>query len=626
MQGRYHDTRIAAASHNLTICVLAAAAIMEPVFETPLASAEQYRERIALRTTQAAASQRQHVLLGYARLALVIAGIALAWESFHQRAISRWWVLLPVVAFVAVARAHNAVLTKRAAAQRSIVYFEDGLARIENRFGELHHREPHVDASTSLFADDLDIFTRGGLFDLLCTARTSTGEEALAAALLHPAPATAIPTRQHAIAELATLFALREELASSDGPRVAKIHRKALVRWGHAADWGVPRWIPWLAPLLVAATLAAFLWYLLRDAGTLLATAVIVNASITFALLKRTQAQFHGAERASRSLQLASSLIACLEHQSFKSGLLIELQQRFATRGYVASNALARLALLTRLIEHRGNYIIRILDAPLMYSVQLAAAVQRWRRAHGPALGEWLDALAEFEALVSLATYSFEHPDDPFPEVVDGSPQFEAEQLGHPLIATDICVRNSVTLNDEARLLLISGSNMSGKSTLLRAVGINVVLAMAGAPVRAQRLRLTPMRIGASIRVHDSLQQGRSRFYAEVLRLRDILALSENSASVLFLLDELFGGTNSSDRLAGAEGVARALLANGAIGMISTHDLALTEIGVNDLALRNVHFEDRIEDGKMIFDFTLRGGVVSRRNGLELMRIVGLKV
>ena len=134
------------------------------------------------------------------------------------------------------------------------------------------------------------------------------------------------------------------------------------------------------------------------------------------------------------------------------------------------------------------------------------------------------------------------------------------------------------------------------------------------------------MQIGASIQVHDSLQQGRSRFYAEVLRLRDIVVLSENSAAVLFLLDELFGGTNSSDRLAGAEGVARALIANGAIGMISTHDLALTEIGGNDLPLRNVHFEDHIEDGKMIFDFTLREGVVSRRNGLELMRIVGLKV
>lgn len=627
MQGRYHDTRMPAQNRKpRSKRARAATDIMEAVPDKPLAPAEEYRERIALRSAEAAVAQRQHVLLGYARLALVIGGIALAWMSFHERALSGWWVLAPCIAFVAVARAHTAVLSKRAAAQRSVAYFEEGLARIEDRFGDLHHREPHIDASASLFADDLDLFRKGGLFDLLCTARTSVGEEALAASLLHPAEAANLVARQEAVAELRALFALREALANSDGPRVAKIHRNALVSWGHASGRTVPRWMRWLAPPLVAATLAAFAWYLLSDSGTLLAVAVIVDASITFALLKHTQAQFHGAERASRSLQLASTLMASLEHQPFRSTLLIELQQQFAAGGHTASGALARLAMLTRLIEHRGNYIIRILDAPLMYSVQLAGAVQAWRQAHGLALGQWLHALAEFEALLSLATYSYEHPADPFPEIVDGAPQFEAAQLGHPLISAKTCVRNDLTVGVDARLLLVSGSNMSGKSTLLRAVGINTVLAMAGAPVRAHSLRLTPMQIGASIQVHDSLQQGRSRFYAEVLRLRDIVALSKSEAPVLFLLDELFGGTNSSDRLAGAEGIARALIANGAIGMISTHDLALTEIGADSLPLRNVHFEDRIEDGKMIFDFRLREGVVSRRNGLELMRIVGLKV
>jgi DNA mismatch repair ATPase MutS len=195
------------------------------------------------------------------------------------------------------------------------------------------------------------------------------------------------------------------------------------------------------------------------------------------------------------------------------------------------------------------------------------------------------------------------------------------------LIAAANCVRNDVALAGETRLLLVSGSNMSGKSTLMRAVGINAVLAMAGTPVRATRMRMTPMHVGASIQVNDSLQEGRSRFYAEILRLRAICALAEEQPPVLFLLDELLGGTNSSDRLTGAEGIARALMASGAIGLISTHDLALTGIGAEGgQSLRNVHFEDHIENGQMRFDFKLREGAVTTKNGIALMRMIGLKV
>jgi hypothetical protein len=507
-----------------------------------------------------------------------------------------------------------------------MAFFERGLARIGDRFGELPFRGARVDTAASLYAEDLDLFCRGGLFDLLCTARTSLGEDMLSSWLLHPAGPETITARQAAIVELRALFDLREELANCEGPEVAAVDAGALADWARSTNGGLPGWLRWIAPVLVVATAAAFVRYLLAGSATLLVVAVLIDATITFALQRRTRALFAGAERASRSLTLTAALIERFERATFQAAPLKDLQSAFTVDAGTASQALARLAFLTQMIEHRANYIIRILDAPLLYSVQLAGAVQAWRRSHGPALAEWLRVLAELEALVSLATYSYEHPEDPFPQILSGPSSFEAQQLGHPLIAAAACVRNDVALGGDARLLLVSGSNMSGKSTLLRAVGVNTVLAMAGAPVRAARLRLTPMRVGASIQVHDSLQQGRSRFYAEVLRLRDIVALSDGAAPVLFLLDELFGGTNSSDRLAGAEGIARALISNRAIGMISTHDLALTAIGADALPLRNVHFEDRIEDGQMIFDFKLRDGVVQTRNGLELMRIVGLKV
>ncbi|MFY9977599.1 MAG: mismatch repair protein, partial [Candidatus Sulfotelmatobacter sp.] len=273
------------------------------------------------------------------------------------------------------------------------------------------------------------------------------------------------------------------------------------------------------------------------------------------------------------------------------------------------------------------NLFVRILDAPLMYSVQVAFAAERWRQAHGLSTRSWLEAVGEIEALLCLAAYSFEHPADPFPEFVEGAAYFEGEELGHPLVPAATCVRNSVKIGGEVSVLLVSGSNMSGKSTQLRAVGTNVVLAMAGAPVRARRLRLTPLQVGASIRVNDSLQEGSSRFYAEITRLRKIFDLAGSQPALICLLDELLQGTNSNDRRIGAEGVVRALANRGAIGLVSTHDLALTGIGGSlDGRVRNVHFQDELTGGKLKFDYILRDGVVTKSNGLELMRSIGLDV
>jgi DNA mismatch repair ATPase MutS len=270
---------------------------------------------------------------------------------------------------------------------------------------------------------------------------------------------------------------------------------------------------------------------------------------------------------------------------------------------------------------------MRLLNVPLLYGVQAAYAAEAWRSTHGAAVAAWLDALGEMEALLSIAGYSYEHPDDPFPELLDGAPCLNAVAIGHPLIPSSQCVRNDVSICGETQLLVVSGSNMSGKSTLMRAIGINTVLAMAGAPVRAVKMELSPLQVAASILVNDSLHEGSSRFYAEITRLHSICDLAERRPPVLFLLDELLQGTNSRDRLIGAEGVVRALLATGSIGMISTHDLALTHIGgQQDTRLRNVHFEDRIENGRMSFDFKLREGVVTRSNGIELMRLIGLDV
>src|ERR1700674_1008456 len=253
-------------------------------------------------------------------------------------------------------------------------------------------------------------------------------------------------------------------------------------------------------------------------------------------------------------------------------------------------------------------------------------AVEQWRFDHSAALQIWLDSWAEFEALHSLANYAYENPGNSFPEVCSET-RFEAEALGHPLLSMACCVRNDIQLGGESRFYIVSGSNMSGKSTLLRAIGLNAVLALAGAPVTCARMRVSLLYIGASMRTMDSLVDHRSRFYAEIERLRDIVDLARAGHPTLFLLDELLSGTNSHDRRIGAAAVIRSLVEGGAIGLVTTHDLALADIAETlGGRARNVHFEDYLEGGEIRFDYRLRTGVVERSNALELMRAVGLDV
>jgi|GEM_PF-2615349 len=382
------------------------------------------------------------------------------------------------------------------------------------------------------------------------------------------------------------------------------------------------------ASVFVAAAIAtAILWGQTGTKAPFFAV-LIAEGVITLTLRSRTREVLYTTDHAFADLKLLASLLARIERENFTTPKLQSLKQNLFSRSIPASQTIHRLATINEYIDSLENVFVHFFDIPLLYSVQTAYAAEAWRRAHGNAVRTWLATIGEAEALLSLSAYSYEHPADPFPNIIEAAaPSFHAEALGHPLIPAAKCIRNSIAIGNEAKVLLISGSNMSGKSTLMRAIGINAVLAMAGAPVRAQSLQLTALQLGASILINDSLQEGASRFYAEITRLRNICDLAEQQPPLLFLLDELLQGTNSKDRLTGAEGVVRALLATGAIGLISTHDLALTNIGgPEDHRLQNLHLQDEIADGKMQFDYKLREGVVTHSNGIELMRLIGLKV
>jgi DNA mismatch repair ATPase MutS len=334
-------------------------------------------------------------------------------------------------------------------------------------------------------------------------------------------------------------------------------------------------------------------------------------------------------DSAEHALGLMAALLGRIEREQFASARLVESQRILLTEGVPPSRRIAQLRRLVAFVDDASrNLLLRPLGALLLLRGQAAVWIDRWHARNGRAIIEWLRVVGEIEALAALATYAYEHPGDPFPKLIDAGPLVAASGLGHPLIDERSGVRNDVRLGSpHPSALIVSGSNMSGKSTLLRAVGVNVVLALAGAPVRATDMTLSWLSIGATIRVDDSLQEGHSRFYTEILRIRTIVELARERRLVLFLLDEILGGTNSHDRRIGAEAILVALVEAGAIGLITTHDLALTELAARlPSRVENVHFEDRIEDGAMVFDYRMRPGVVERSNAVALMRAVGLDV
>jgi MutS-like protein len=584
--------------------------------------AEEYRRRFEDREARAAHQQKIHVGVGNLRLLVAFVAALIAWLALARHRLSLWWLAAPLTAFTALVVYHSRVLARLERALRAYSFYQRGLARIENRWtgsGQTGERfsNPHHE-----YAADLDLFGRGGLFELLCTARTCMGEDTLAAWLLSPSALDQIRLRHSAVGELRDQLDLREDLAMLGKDSGLGVHPHALLGWAEAPNQLRLRWLEWVAVGLSALAVAGAVIWSYWDFAAPLLVVVLVEAVLAYSVRKPLEEILRGSEHAFSDLDLLSGVMA-----RFATPYLESLQRKLSSRDVTSSRVIARLSTIHKLSESRHNLMVRILDIPLLYFVHVGFLAERWRLAHGQAIRSWLEVIGEIEALLCLATYSYEHPRDPLPEFSEGPARFEAIALGHPLIPEATCVPNSVSLNQQTQALVVSGSNMSGKSTLLRAVGINAVLAMAGGPIRGQALHMTPLHVGASIRINDSLQDGSSRFYAEITRLRKLLDIAGGEPALLFLLDELLQGTNSRDRLIGAQGIVRAFLSRRAIGLVSTHDLALTEMGEGlDRHLENVHFQEEFENGRMHFDYQLRPGVVTKSNGLALMRSIGLDV
>lgn len=591
--------------------------------QTPRA---EYESRLAARRASAQRTARRVERLAQLRLAVFALTAAVAWISLTSPGLPALAIAAPLALFVALVFAHGRTKRDLERTLRAVAYYERSLARLDYDFAGSGRSGEEFLATDHPYAGHLDLFGQGSLFELLCGAQTGAGVATLARWLLDPAAPAAIRARQAAVAELRPRLDLREDLAVLGREASAQLEPERLIEWGRAPATSVVLPVRVLAAALALGALASAAAIPL--VGVLpLATVAALEAAFALRFRSSVRAVRHAVDRALHNLELLLELLRRIEREPFQSPALCELRRALETRGAPPSREIAGLRQLVELLRQSRNQFFALIAPFLLWSTQLSFAIERWRARCGPELGGWLGALGQLEALCDLAGYAYEHPEDCFPELVESESCFQAQQLGHPLIPDEHCVRNDLRLDPGRALYVVSGSNMSGKTTLLRTVGVNAVLAQCGAPVRAQSLRLSPLRVGASIVVHDSLREGASRFYAEITCLSRIVALTRGEATVLFLLDEILGGTNSHDRSVGAAAVVRGLVERGALGLLTTHDLALSRIA-EELAPRaaNVHFEDQLRDGRICFDYRLREGVVSHSNALALMRAVGLPV
>lgn len=568
----------------------------------------------------------RHKRLGYIKLLIILSVLAIMALYLKSHTLFLLWLIPSAIAFIALELLHSYVLRARDRCSVLISFYERGLARLNNQWqGTGESGDAFLDPAHP-YARDLDIFGKGSLFELLCTARTSSGLQILADWLKQPASLDEISARQQAITELNPQLDLRADLGVLAHGVRSKVRPNVLTAWAEAPPVLNPkpaRFIALFFCLLWLSTLVIWaVWNLWQFVLLVSAINLVVNSRF-----KPYTEKIIPAEQFEDDFRLLGAILHLVEINTFSSSRLVKLKSGLPTSGLPASHSINKVRGLIESLVSRRNLVIKFVDRATLWSAQLAFAIELWRQKFGPAVRGWLAAVGEMEALMSLATYAYEHPGDVFPEFATGNACYQAEALSHPLLPRQHAVPNDLILDGETRAIIISGPNMAGKSTLIRAIGINAVLAQCGAPVRARKLRLSPLQLAASICILDSLQGGVSRFYAEISRLKLMVELTQGPLPVLFLLDELLGGTNSHDRRVGAEAIVKTLVSKGAIGLLTTHDLALTLMAddMNSHA-RNYHFEDRLENGQLHFDYVLTPGIAKSSNALNLMRSIGLQV
>ncbi|MSR53447.1 MAG: DNA mismatch repair protein MutS [Gemmataceae bacterium] len=589
----------------------------------------EYEQRLQARAVAATELEQRESRAGRCRL---VGFFLLIVPAFIFPLFDPW---LPVsmapgaILFITAIFWHRKVVRARANASNAVRYFTHGLDRLHDRWVGKGPAGERFSDPLHPYSGDLDVFGRGSLFQYLCEAHTPNGHDTLAAWLSAPSAPESVHARQTAITEIRASVDLREAFGTLGNPDRPGLKTRALLGWPSEPPVLTGQRGPLLAIVLGILGLASIVaWAGFGTGPSPLLLVAIVEVVFVTRQWQLIREVMRDSQAVLAELQAFLPVLRLVESQRFESPLLKSILERVNAADGRPSSRIASLAsLLDAWDSAMRNQFVLPFAFVFMVPMHLVYAIERWRIRDGQRVRDWLDAVGTFEAICSLSAFAYEHPDYPFPELVVDGRVLEAENLAHPLLPASRRIGNDLSISNSPALLLVSGSNMSGKSTLMRAVGLNVVLALAGAPVCARKLRVSTLAVASAMRQADSLHEGVSAFYAEIRRLQAIREWSKGPVPVLFLLDEILRGTNSHDRRVGAEAVIRVLLESSGIGMVSTHDLTLAEI-VEQLGqtAANVHFEDQLVDGQIRFDYRLRNGVVPRGNGLVLLRLLGFEV
>jgi hypothetical protein len=529
----------------------------------------------------------------------------------------------------------------------------EGLSRLSRNWRELPLRQPKGEPpEVEAYVADLDLLGHASLQHLLCTPTTGSGLSILRSWLVRPSDAPEVRARQSVVSELAPMIDFRDDFELSGrlmGDASESVY-EVFLRWVESGPWLSRRpaliWESRILPLLTVGLLALQLFTHLVPYPLWLAP-LAINILLNQQQGKVVDELLDQVSDRQRVFQPYSDLFALVSGQSFTSPRLQELVGKLSAGGRRADEQMGRLARILQFGDLRRSLISPVLQAVLLWNFHTLWLLEGWQRDNARHAREWLQALGTLEAYAALATLGYDHPDWAFPEVTTDDdevgeattgrrgPVLQARNVGHPLLPDEVCVGNDVSIGPAGTFLLVTGSNMSGKSTLLRAIGTNIVLAQAGGPVCASWLRLAPVTLTTSIRVQDSLEHGVSYYMAELQRLKQVVDTSLQArdsgatSTPLFLLDEILHGTNTSERQIAAQHIISYLLSIGATGAVSTHDLTLAHApqfaDVSTLVHFTEHFE-RDTDGRpsMSFDYKLRPGLATSTNALKLMEIVGL--
>lgn len=551
----------------------------------------------------------------------------------------RWLPVVPavgaLVAFAVLVVVHRRLGRRRLRASILHDLNDEAEKRVRRAWDALPLRHAFKAAPDHPFAGDLDPFGRASVYHLLETVETPMGKTTLRTWLLRAAPPAEIGERQRAVAELAPLLDWRQELASSG--RLAGEERPdpaAFLRWAEGEPWLADRRrLVWAARASVGLLVVTGGLNLVGVLGfPIWAGFLVVNLALSRVWGRGASEPIGTAASQHNALVSYAGLLAHLDVLQTEAPLLKRLRERLESDHRPAHEQIRRLHRLTAWAVPPGSIASLPLQALACWDIHVLDALERWQTTSGKRVRGWLETIGVVESLSALAGLAHDEPDWAFPEADEEAMRFEARALGHPLLADDVRVANDVEVGPPGTFLLVTGSNMSGKSTLLRAIGVNIVLVGAGGPVCASSLRLPPVSLWTSARVQDSLERGVSFFMAELLRLKQIVDAARDAESggrrLLYLLDEILQGTNTAERQIAARRIIRALVDRGAIGAVSTHDLTLAEGPELSGVARLVHFRDTVaetaEGPTMGFDYTLRPGLATSTNALRLMELVGL--